>query len=502
MTQQFDTLTQASGAKAVRIDITRAATHALTAWDIGPGATLQWVTWPLLNLWTVVGFGVILWDQYFHPPWRAWMFGALFTAFIPIVVGIASSLSYSVRSARWPDSIVPGFGRSVTVKHVMEVVRALQMHQAHRVGILAQPCVAWGYRLLILAGPVALWRLWLVLNTHPPGSKGWWILTGGFIFTGVAALALFALEAHWAVRPSFTYRQSWPAARPIRIAAVILPLMPLSLALEGFRTQLIPEFVFSSGTIGVTMGSEAIPILAFTLAWLLSIFVIGKSVGRCLTVDELTAKYAGAQITLLRSFKDDEAGVDFSGVIVPDERWKQIRLEPSIVQSLNRYGPIVAISGDDSTIDRFGAVRKKVADDDWKDVVSGWIDASMLIVMLVGSTRSVKWELSTVIGRGKTTALLLLLPPTTTDNTGKVTGQDRYARWTDIRESFNNTPWFEAAAELDISDVIGMHFLPDGRIVAICRPNASDDDYRIGIAFSVYGMMCHDWSPSLPIQFP
>src|SRR6185503_1742747 len=99
-------MAQGRRANAIRIDITRATTFARTAWDVGAGARFERMTVPLLNVWAVASVGAMLWDQYFHPPWRGWMFALLFASFAPILIGMGSAVSYMVRSKHWPDDIV------------------------------------------------------------------------------------------------------------------------------------------------------------------------------------------------------------------------------------------------------------------------------------------------------------------------------------------------------------------------------------------------------------
>jgi hypothetical protein len=195
----------------------------------------------------------------------------------------------------------------------------------------------------------------------------------------------------------------------------------------------------------------------------------------------------GAQITLLRSFKDDEAGVDYGGPVKPDPRWQQVRLEPQITHELRRFGPVVAISGDARTIDRTGARRVQVNDDVWQSVVTRWIDASMMIVMLAGTTPSVRWELETIIARDRVGSLFILFPPRTTDALGRVENDDKIDRLGIVRNCFDRTPWVSALGELHESGAIGLTFRPGGKLEAITSASFGDEDDRLAICFAVTG---------------
>jgi hypothetical protein len=205
--------------------------------------------------------------------------------------------------------------------------------------------------------------------------------------------------------------------------------------------------------------------------------------------------YRGAQITLLRSFKDDEAGVDYGGPVKPDPRWQQVRLEPQITHELRRFGPVVAISGDARTIDRTGARRVQVNDDVWQSVVTRWIDASMMIVMLAGTTPSVRWELETIIARDRVGSLFVLFPPRTTDALGRVENDDKIDRLGIVRNCFDRTPWVSALGELHESGAIGLTFRPGGKLEAITSASFGDEDDRLAIRFAVYRMLCHRSEP-------
>ena len=137
------------------------------------------------------------------------------------------------------------------------------------------------------------------------------------------------------------------------------------LVLEAFRTGVVQDFVFSSGTASDTLTSVVTSGMTFADFWLLWIYVVGKSIGRYFTVDELIDRYGGAQITVLRSFMDDEAGVDFGGPVKPDARWRQIRLEPGITHALRRLSWQSAEAPAPLTALAHGSTRSLCRDTTW-----------------------------------------------------------------------------------------------------------------------------------------
>ena len=107
--------------------------------------------------------------------------------------------------------------------------------------------------------------------------------------------------------------------------------------LETFRTGVGQDFVFSSGTASDTLASDVTSGMTFADFWLLWIYVVGKSIGRYFSVDELIDRYSGVQITLHRSFMDDEAGVDFGGPVKPHP----LEADPGTLNKCRRDGPDV-----------------------------------------------------------------------------------------------------------------------------------------------------------------
>lgn len=485
-----------------RIDITDATRFVVATGNAGLRGALQRLVWPLTTVWGLASALVMLFDQTYHPSWRVEMYACLFLAFTPIAAGMLFLVIGAVRAQTLPDTIVPGLLPHDTFRGVMAKTAAFTRQQAAKFGSPRRSFTMWlNLFAAALTAPV-LWQLWQLSNVHSPGSLGWRILTGGFVVTGLSALVLALVEAHAASRPSFVYHRTIPGAAIIRWLLLQPPIIGMWLVLEWFRTGQLEEFVFSSGSAGDTMASEFFSLMTFTFLWLFWVAVVGRSLGSMLTVDELIHRYRGAQVTLLRSFKDDEAGVDFAEPVKPDSRWTQIRLEPQITLNLQRFGPVVAISGDTRTIDRVGARRVQLSDDVWQSVVTRWIDASMMIVMLAGKTPSVRWELETIIARERIGALLLLFPPRTTDSLGRVDNDDKIDRLGIIRACFADTQWASALGELEQAGVIGLMFRSGGALEVIASDTSSNEDYGLAVRLAVHCMLVRDdtSSPSAPLR--
>lgn len=480
-----------------RVDITDATKFVVATGNAGLRGALQRLVWPLTTLWGLISALVMLFDQSYHPPWRVEMYACLFLAFTPIAAGMLFLVIGAARAQTLPDTVVPGLLPHDTFRGVMAKTAAFARRQATTFGSPRRPFTMSLHLFAAALTVPILWALWRLSNTHTPGSLWWTILTGGFVVTGASALALALVEAHAASRPTFVYHRKIFGSGFVRWALLQPPLIIMWLVLEWFRTGQLEDFVFSSGSSGDTLASEVYSCIAFALFWLFWVAIVGRSLGLMLTVDELIDRYLGAQITLLRSFKDDEAGVDFAGPVKPDPRWNQVRLEPQITFDLKRYGPVVAISGDTRTIDRVGARRVQLSDDIWQSVVTRWIDTSMMIVMLAGKTPSVRWELETIIAHERVGALLLMFPPRTTDALGHVENDDQIDRLGIIRSCFERTPWASALGELEGTRVIGLIFRPGGTLEVITSDSSTNEDYVLAVRIAVHCMLVRSGSPPL-----
>jgi hypothetical protein len=71
------------------------------------------------------------------------------------------------------------------------------------------------------------------------------------------------------------------------------------------------------------------------------------------------------------------------------------------------FGPFIAIGSPQAKVPQVGAARARLSDADWQAVVLNWMNTSSSIVMLVGTTQWIEWELAHVIETGNATKLML-----------------------------------------------------------------------------------------------
>jgi hypothetical protein len=102
-------------------------------------------------------------------------------------------------------------------------------------------------------------------------------------------------------------------------------------------------------------------------------------------------------VLYLRSFKDD-ALLQFGG-------W-----EEQFATALQAIGPVVAIGRPGESLPPLGAARTYVSGEDWQQVVAEWLPRAALVVVRLGETDGVWWEVEQAAARVPPERLLLLVP--------------------------------------------------------------------------------------------
>jgi hypothetical protein len=131
------------------------------------------------------------------------------------------------------------------------------------------------------------------------------------------------------------------------------------------------------------------------------------------SVENLTHVDPRAPILFLRSFKDDQVGLDrpkrgfiraFLDVGDPSPTLDHVLLE-----EFTQLGPVVAI-GVPGASAPFGAARTYADDSEWQNVVAKLSRDARAIVIALDDTEGVNWELSHIVDSGHLPKTLHLLP--------------------------------------------------------------------------------------------
>jgi hypothetical protein len=129
---------------------------------------------------------------------------------------------------------------------------------------------------------------------------------------------------------------------------------------------------------------------------------------------ELGKKNPRPPVLYLRSFHDDKIKMRARAANGRSnlERVLKIRFEEVITDHLWRYGPVVAIGKPGEKLPPLGAARDYVSDEHWQQKVEQLMLAASLIVIVLGRTEGLAWELGKIIELRLVRKLVVLFPPT------------------------------------------------------------------------------------------
>ena len=128
----------------------------------------------------------------------------------------------------------------------------------------------------------------------------------------------------------------------------------------------------------------------------------------------------------LRSFGDDELNVktiagdatktvfgriDLKATLKTRLLWTNVRLEEALAGIARSFGPFIAIGEPNEALPDIGAARAYLGDDQWQDKVAQWMDKSLLITMIGGTTPGLMWELDHLLKTGQPGKLIIFFPP-------------------------------------------------------------------------------------------
>jgi hypothetical protein len=200
-------------------------------------------------------------------------------------------------------------------------------------------------------------------------------------------------------------------------------------------------------------------------------------------------------VLFLRSFVDDER-VRF---LFAQGALFDFSLEARLATHFFKTGPFIAVDSPKRTA-AIGAARASLPDTEWQGTVVKWMGAARLIVLLVGLTPWVRWEMRQIMELGYTQKLIILMPElsrwkefrlrlthdfiSATDNARK--------RLAVIRETFSGSPWEASINEPCVPEKIrSLMFGPEGQVTAVCAKSRSRDCYQLAALISEY-LICKE----------
>ena len=111
-------------------------------------------------------------------------------------------------------------------------------------------------------------------------------------------------------------------------------------------------------------------------------------------------------VVFLRSFADDEQ-LKYQRA---DSSWYDFSLESRLGDHFSSIGPFIAVGKPGDKAPHLGAARAAFSDEEWQGAVINWMSQAALIVVMIGRTHWVDWELRRTIERGYVNKLIIVFP--------------------------------------------------------------------------------------------
>lgn len=316
------------------------------------------------------------------------------------------------------------------------------------------------------------------------GDFGW----AGVAVAAVALLAGIGFTAWWrgyeqrAIGPAAprALRLPRPAGLALGVLAASLLGLGVGFAVKGLRYLVLP------------------PSLA-QLHWSDFLHISPRAVGAWFAVGGLVVAVAGSAlfrvarawaragtratladdprppVLYLRSFEDD--AVPLATIVSARRPFLELLsirgadpFEESLAWELTAYGPVVAVARPGHSSASLGAAREHLSDETWQAQVSERMAAAALIVVAIGETAGLRWELTGIVRSGWLTKALFVFPPVEADLLER-----RWAHTADaLRAAGAEVGQLPAPVEL----VHSVSLRPDGTVVATTAARRDDASYR------------------------
>jgi hypothetical protein len=192
--------------------------------------------------------------------------------------------------------------------------------------------------------------------------------------------------------------------------------------------------------------------------------------------DELMASDKRRPVLLLRSFADEGMS------IAAAPSWSQVsslaRMEESIAEQLRPFGPLVAIGKPGETLPRLGASRNYYSDADWQAAALALMRDALLIVVIAGVSRGLRWELEAIARSGHQSKLLVVMPE-----------PHRRRRWDVITQELRDVPGFDGLPREVPKGLLCVHAGPGVGCTLLSALRSGKIDYDTAIQLAMYSML-------------
>lgn len=133
---------------------------------------------------------------------------------------------------------------------------------------------------------------------------------------------------------------------------------------------------------------RALILFVASAAFGLAVFLKNRA-KRLVAIDVATARKRDPRppVVYLRQFIADDR-MDVESVFGVDSS-----LEQSLVRVLSAIGPVIALTRPGERLPPPGAARQAASNEEWQQVIEGWLREAKLVVLIAGSSENVSWEI-------------------------------------------------------------------------------------------------------------
>jgi hypothetical protein len=189
---------------------------------------------------------------------------------------------------------------------------------------------------------------------------------------------------------------------------------------------------------------------------------------------------AVAPIVYLRSFEDDD--VQLANVLSARRPFLEFftlrgrdAFEESVAWELSCYGPVLAIARPGKSHMSLGAARVHLGDEEWKAAISERIAEAKAVVITIGRTPGLAWEISHIVQSGYLGKTVFVVPP--------VDPQEVQLRWNFIADTLASAGAGKAALSADPACIVVVKVRDvEGTTTAYCADRRDEATYRAAVA--------------------
>lgn len=190
-------------------------------------------------------------------------------------------------------------------------------------------------------------------------------------------------------------------------------------------------------------------------------------------------------VVLLRSFFDDYASLQSTSM-----DYERVSLEEHLGAQATELGPFIAIGSPEEKIAPIGAYRTYFEGEVWREVIPNWVEATPLIIFMVGASDGAAWEIEKIIERGALSRTIFVFP-----GPEHIRGAPRGDAMHQLRRSWFEQVLSHVGVDKNVAEALSSSTafltIPDnGSPVVVNVPTRNDLAYTVGFEISYYSLFC------------